>query len=198
MIDEQKNRGACRAAKWRSAICRHTWSDVCVGAFGSWQCSGRQSAWGLRVAGGRGARRAALHGPAACDDGGWHAYLARGSLTKIPPAHAHQHHPSDSFPPRPPPSPPQDTQCSPAERGTRDGRACWRSSLKSNMPRVVPPIDGKPSNTLSPSLVETVAGFSAGIVATLAVHPFDVLKTRLQCKRWSCHSAASRLRTADF
>jgi len=49
------------------------------------------------------------------------------------------------------------------------------------MPRVVPPNDGgSSSNTLSPSIVETVAGFTAGVVATLAVHPFDVLKTRLQ------------------
>ncbi|KAF2456678.1 mitochondrial folate carrier protein Flx1 [Lineolata rhizophorae] len=49
------------------------------------------------------------------------------------------------------------------------------------MPRVVPPIDGRTSNAnISPSLVESVAGFTAGIVATLAVHPFDVLKTRLQ------------------
>lgn len=49
------------------------------------------------------------------------------------------------------------------------------------MPRVYPSIDGKTSDIdLSPSLVETVAGFTAGVVATLAVHPFDVLKTRLQ------------------
>ncbi|KAF1986076.1 mitochondrial folate carrier protein Flx1 [Aulographum hederae CBS 113979] len=50
------------------------------------------------------------------------------------------------------------------------------------MPRVVPPIDGRnpPNPSISPSLVESVAGFTAGVVATLAVHPFDVLKTRLQ------------------
>ena len=54
------------------------------------------------------------------------------------------------------------------------------------MPRTFPlvPIDGKQSDgartTLSPSLIESVAGFTAGVVATLAVHPFDVLKTRLQ------------------
>ncbi|TID19677.1 hypothetical protein E2P81_ATG06844 [Venturia nashicola] len=47
------------------------------------------------------------------------------------------------------------------------------------MPRVVPPIDGK-TNNLSASLIETTAGFTAGIVATLVVHPFDILKTRLQ------------------
>jgi len=49
------------------------------------------------------------------------------------------------------------------------------------MPRVYPPIEGRQtSTTLSHSLVESVAGFSAGIVSTLAVHPFDVIKTRLQ------------------
>jgi solute carrier family 25 (mitochondrial folate transporter), member 32 len=49
------------------------------------------------------------------------------------------------------------------------------------MPRVYPSIHGKATDiTLSPSLVETVAGFTAGVVATLVVHPFDVLKTRLQ------------------
>ncbi|KAF1813519.1 mitochondrial carrier [Eremomyces bilateralis CBS 781.70] len=49
------------------------------------------------------------------------------------------------------------------------------------MPRVVPPIEGRASDVdISPSLVESIAGFTAGVVATLAVHPFDVLKTRLQ------------------
>ncbi|PSK56810.1 hypothetical protein B9Z65_6434 [Elsinoe australis] len=49
------------------------------------------------------------------------------------------------------------------------------------MPRVYPPIDGRqPASTISPSLVESAAGFTAGIVSTLAVHPFDVIKTRLQ------------------
>ncbi|KIW09206.1 uncharacterized protein PV09_00134 [Verruconis gallopava] len=50
------------------------------------------------------------------------------------------------------------------------------------MPRTFPPVDGKDatSHTLSPSLIESTAGFTAGLVATLAVHPFDVLKTRLQ------------------
>ena len=49
------------------------------------------------------------------------------------------------------------------------------------MPRVVPPIEGRTAHpALPPSLVETVAGFTAGIVSTLAVHPFDVVKTRLQ------------------
>jgi len=49
------------------------------------------------------------------------------------------------------------------------------------MPRVYPTIHGKTTDRdLSPSFVETVAGFTAGVVATLVVHPFDVLKTRLQ------------------
>lgn len=49
------------------------------------------------------------------------------------------------------------------------------------MPRVYPPLEGRqPSASISPSLVESAAGFTAGIVSTLVVHPFDVIKTRLQ------------------
>lgn len=33
---------------------------------------------------------------------------------------------------------------------------------------------------LSASLAETVAGFTAGVISTLAVHPLDIVKTRLQ------------------
>jgi hypothetical protein len=33
---------------------------------------------------------------------------------------------------------------------------------------------------LSSSFVETIAGFTAGIVSTLCLHPLDLLKTRLQ------------------
>jgi hypothetical protein len=32
----------------------------------------------------------------------------------------------------------------------------------------------------SPALVEAVAGLSAGTVATLVVHPLDIVKTRMQ------------------
>jgi hypothetical protein len=56
----------------------------------------------------------------------------------------------------------------------------YPTACSSSMPRVVPPIDGK-TNNLSSSLIESTAGFTAGIVATLVVHPFDILKTRLQC-----------------
>ncbi|KXT10378.1 hypothetical protein AC579_1186 [Pseudocercospora musae] len=52
------------------------------------------------------------------------------------------------------------------------------------MPRVYPPLEGRqPSVALSPSLVESAAGFTAGVVSTLAVHPFDVVKTRLQIEQ---------------
>jgi len=52
------------------------------------------------------------------------------------------------------------------------------------MPRVYPPIEGRqPSVSISPSLVESAAGFTAGLVSTLVVHPFDVVKTRLQIEQ---------------
>ncbi|TKA82421.1 hypothetical protein B0A49_00020 [Cryomyces minteri] len=58
------------------------------------------------------------------------------------------------------------------------------------MPRVYPPIEAKRDyTTLSNSVVESLAGFTAGIVSTLVVHPFDVVKTRLQVD----HSNRSRL-----
>ena len=33
---------------------------------------------------------------------------------------------------------------------------------------------------LSPALVETVGGLAGGSVATLVVHPLDIVKTRMQ------------------
>jgi solute carrier family 25 (mitochondrial folate transporter), member 32 len=33
---------------------------------------------------------------------------------------------------------------------------------------------------LSPAAIESIAGLSAGTVATLTVHPLDVVKTRMQ------------------
>jgi len=51
------------------------------------------------------------------------------------------------------------------------------------MPRVYPPIEGKESPvTISHSLNESVAGFTAGIVSTLVVHPFDEDRT----ESWAC------------
>lgn len=51
------------------------------------------------------------------------------------------------------------------------------------MPRVYPPLEGRqPAVNISPSIVESIAGFTAGMVSTLVVHPFDVIKTRLQLK----------------
>ncbi|KAH9432477.1 hypothetical protein MCOR02_007172 [Pyricularia oryzae] len=44
---------------------------------------------------------------------------------------------------------------------------------------------------LSPAMVETVAGLSAGTAATLAVHPLDIVKTRMQIHRSNAAAAAS-------
>lgn len=54
------------------------------------------------------------------------------------------------------------------------------------MPPALPRLDAadaKPrpkSSTISPSVVESAAGFSAGVVSCLTVHPLDLLKNRLQ------------------
>lgn len=56
------------------------------------------------------------------------------------------------------------------------------------MPRASPPVnpnDGPPrapKPALSSSVVESVAGFSAGVVSCLAAHPLDLLKNRLQLR----------------
>jgi solute carrier family 25 folate transporter 32 len=47
---------------------------------------------------------------------------------------------------------------------------------------------------LSSSFVETIAGFTAGIVSTLCLHPLDLLKTRLQVDRSSPSQLGGSLR----
>ncbi|KAG6009974.1 hypothetical protein E4U21_000745 [Claviceps maximensis] len=44
---------------------------------------------------------------------------------------------------------------------------------------------------LPPALVESMAGLSAGIVATLVVHPLDIVKTRMQIHRSTGPSASA-------
>lgn len=57
------------------------------------------------------------------------------------------------------------------------------------MPRAFPPVEqdnknlkrnNAPRTRLSASIIESVAGFSAGVVSCLAAHPLDLLKNRLQ------------------
>ncbi|KAI9368012.1 mitochondrial carrier domain-containing protein [Aspergillus egyptiacus] len=47
---------------------------------------------------------------------------------------------------------------------------------------------------LSSSVVETIAGFTAGIATTLCLHPLDLIKTRLQVDRTSPSRVGSSLR----
>ncbi|OQE21274.1 hypothetical protein PENSTE_c012G05861 [Penicillium steckii] len=49
-------------------------------------------------------------------------------------------------------------------------------------------------NGLSSSVVETIAGFTAGIASTLSLHPLDLVKTRLQVDRSSSSRLGSSLR----
>ncbi|KAI0024424.1 mitochondrial carrier domain-containing protein [Xylariomycetidae sp. FL0641] len=44
---------------------------------------------------------------------------------------------------------------------------------------------------LSPASVETIAGLTAGSVATLVVHPLDIVKTRMQIHRTAAEAAAA-------
>ncbi|KAK4043052.1 mitochondrial carrier domain-containing protein [Parachaetomium inaequale] len=48
---------------------------------------------------------------------------------------------------------------------------------------------------LSPALIETVAGLSAGSMATLIVHPLDIVKTRMQIHRTTLSSSPSSTTT---
>ncbi|KAL1641029.1 peroxisomal copper amine oxidase [Didymella pomorum] len=65
------------------------------------------------------------------------------------------------------------------------------------MPRAFPPgnsndgVPRTPRPAISTSVVESVAGFSAGIVSCLAAHPLDLLKNRLQL------NTSSRSRLGD-
>jgi hypothetical protein len=43
---------------------------------------------------------------------------------------------------------------------------------------------------LSPAFVETAAGLSAGTMATLIVHPLDIVKTRMQGTIYCCNLPA--------
>ncbi|MCJ1367727.1 hypothetical protein MMC16_006861 [Acarospora aff. strigata] len=52
------------------------------------------------------------------------------------------------------------------------------------------------NNALPPSLIETIAGFTAGVISTLAVHPLDVVKTRLQVDRLSSSRLGNSFRIA--
>ncbi|KAK3110461.1 mitochondrial FAD carrier protein flx1 [Teratosphaeriaceae sp. CCFEE 6253] len=63
------------------------------------------------------------------------------------------------------------------------------------MPRVYPPLEGRqPNAALAPSLIESLAGFTAGVVSTLVVHPFDVVKTRLQIEQHATRLAGGSWR----
>lgn len=61
------------------------------------------------------------------------------------------------------------------------------------MPRALPPLENtsRPPPNVSPQVVESVAGFSAGVVSCLTVHPLDLLKNRLQL------NTAARSRRGD-
>ncbi|PCG98746.1 Mitochondrial carrier protein [Penicillium occitanis (nom. inval.)] len=49
-------------------------------------------------------------------------------------------------------------------------------------------------NASSTSIIETVAGLTAGVVSTLTLHPLDLIKTRLQIDRLTRHRIGSSLR----
>ncbi|KAI2641893.1 mitochondrial carrier [Hypomontagnella submonticulosa] len=51
---------------------------------------------------------------------------------------------------------------------------------------------------LSPASVETIAGLSAGTIATLVVHPLDIVKTRMQIHQRSARSSHQPLTTVSL
>ncbi|OXV06024.1 hypothetical protein Egran_06208 [Elaphomyces granulatus] len=50
------------------------------------------------------------------------------------------------------------------------------------------------NNALSTPVVETIAGFTAGVISTLCLHPLDLIKTRLQVDQSSSPRIGSSLR----
>ncbi|KAF2198063.1 hypothetical protein GQ43DRAFT_379555 [Delitschia confertaspora ATCC 74209] len=69
-------------------------------------------------------------------------------------------------------------------------------TTSSTMPRALPPLEGKSDtgNQISPSVVESVAGFSAGVVSCLSAHPLDLLKNRLQLNTRTASKRGDSLR----
>ncbi|KAH0495248.1 hypothetical protein TgHK011_008813 [Trichoderma gracile] len=62
------------------------------------------------------------------------------------------------------------------------------SDANSSMP-------GSHDGGLSPALVESIAGLSAGTIATLVVHPLDIVKTRMQISTSAASAASQNLST---
>ncbi|EEY14060.1 solute carrier family 25 member 36 [Verticillium alfalfae VaMs.102] len=57
--------------------------------------------------------------------------------------------------------------------------------LDCSSPPLSPAMSDRNDAGLSPAVVESIAGLSAGSVATLVVHPLDIVKTRMQIHRSS-------------
>ncbi|KAJ9242777.1 hypothetical protein DTO166G5_532 [Paecilomyces variotii] len=53
-------------------------------------------------------------------------------------------------------------------------------------------------NAFSPSVVEAIAGFTAGVISTLCFHPLDLIKTRLQVDRQSSSRIGNSLRVISW
>ncbi|KAH8725411.1 copper amine oxidase [Phaeosphaeriaceae sp. PMI808] len=88
--------------------------------------------------------------------------------------------------------------------GYKHPAACTYNPRHSHaMPRAFPIVEpnpkaskqrSAPKSTLSASLIESVAGFSAGVVSCLAAHPLDLLKNRLQLNTQSRSRPGDSLR----